>query len=75
MQNILAIWQREMKSYFVSPIAYVILTIFLFLSGLVFFGKLAEAWQYTMQAAQMGQGAQPVDIPAYVTQNLFGQQS
>jgi len=72
MQNILAIWQREMKSYFVSPIAYVILTIFLFLSGLVFFGKLAEAWQYTMQAAQMGQGAQPVDIPGYITQNLFG---
>ena len=39
MQNILAIWQREMKSYFVSPIAYVVLTVFLFLSGLFFFRK------------------------------------
>ena len=48
MQNILAIWQREMKSYFVSPIAYVVLTVFLFLSGLIFFGNLTEVYQYTM---------------------------
>lgn len=72
MQNILAIWQREMKSYFVSPIAYVVLTVFLFLSGLIFFGKLADVWQYTMTTAQMGQSMQPIDAPAYVTQSLFG---
>ena len=34
MKNILAIWQREMKSYFVSPIAYVVLTVFLLHRGL-----------------------------------------
>ncbi len=71
MQNILAIWQREMKSYFVSPIAYVVLTVFLFLSGLFFFGTLADVIQYTMTQAQYGQGAQPIDVPAYVTQSLF----
>jgi ABC-2 type transport system permease protein len=71
MQNILAIWQREMRSYFVSPIAYVVLTVFLFLSGLFFFGNLAEVVQYTMTQAQMGQGTQPIDVPAYVTQSLF----
>jgi ABC-2 type transport system permease protein len=71
MQNILAIWQREMKSYFVSPIAYVVLTVFLFLSGLFFFGNLTEVVQYTMTQAQMGQGVQPIDVPAYVTQSLF----
>ncbi len=71
MQNILAIWQREMKSYFVSPIAYVVLTVFLFLSGLIFFGNLSEVYQYTMTTAQMGQGTQPIDVPAYVTQSLF----
>jgi ABC-2 type transport system permease protein len=71
MQNILAIWQREMKSYFVSPIAYVVLTVFLFLTGLVFFGNLAEVYQYTMTAAQTGQGMQPIDVPAFVTQSLF----
>ncbi|MBN1570526.1 MAG: ABC transporter permease [Acidobacteria bacterium] len=71
MQNILAIWQREMKSYFVSPIAYVVLTVFLFLSGLFFFGNLTEVVQYTMSQAQMGQGVSPIDVPAYVTQSLF----
>jgi ABC-2 type transport system permease protein len=71
MQNMLAIWQREMKSYFVSPIAYVVLTVFLFLVGLFFFGNLADIVQYTMMQAQMGQGSQPIDVPALVTQQLF----
>ena len=71
MQYIMAIWQREMKSYFVSPIAYVVLTIFLILTGLFFFGNLSEAVQYTMMQAQMGQGGQPIDVPAYVVQSLF----
>ncbi len=71
MQNILAIWQREMKSYFVSPIAYVVLVVFLFLSGLVFFGNLTEVYQYMMTTAQTGQSMQPIDVPAYVTQSLF----
>jgi ABC-2 type transport system permease protein len=71
MHNILAIWQREMRSYFVSPIAYVVLTVFLFLSGLIFFGNLTEVYQYTMSTAQMGQEAQPIDVPAYITQSLF----
>jgi ABC-2 type transport system permease protein len=71
MQNILAIWQREMKSYFVSPIAYVVLTVFLFLSGLIFFGNLREVYQFTMSTAQMGQGPQAIDVPGFVTQSLF----
>ena len=71
MQNILAIWQREMKSYFVSPIAYAVLTLFLVISGVIFLGNLTEIYQYTMTTAQMGQGTQPIDMPAYVTQSLF----
>jgi ABC-2 type transport system permease protein len=71
MHNILAIWQREMRSYFVSPIAYVVLTVFLFLSGLIFFGNLTEVYQYTMSTAQTGQTAQPIDVPSYITQSLF----
>jgi ABC-2 type transport system permease protein len=71
MQNILAIWQREMKSYFVSPIAYVVLVIFLFLMGLFFFGNLTELVQYSMMQAQFGQAGQPLDVPAYVTRSLF----
>jgi len=60
-----------MKSYFVSPVAYVVLTIFLVLAGLFFFGNLSEVVQYTLSQAQMGQSWQPIDVPAYVIRTLF----
>ncbi|MEJ2108839.1 MAG: ABC transporter permease [Acidobacteriota bacterium] len=75
MQNIAAIWQREMKSYFVSPIAYVVLTVFVFLSGYFFYSYLSRVIEATMQAAMMqaqfGQPSQPIDVPSIVTQALF----
>ena len=72
MQNILAIWQREMKSYFVSPIAYVVLTVFLFLCGFFFYSILTAVIQSTMMQAQFGQGAQPMDVPGIVSRSFFG---
>src|SRR5216110_6731 len=48
MQNVLAIWQREMKAYFVSPVAYVVLTLWLLLSGLFFYAILTNVIQSTM---------------------------
>ena len=68
MQNILAIWQREIKSYFVSPVAYVVLTVFLALSGFFFFANLAEVIYYTIG---MGQSGQPIDVPTIVAGSLF----
>jgi ABC-2 type transport system permease protein len=71
MQNIVAIWQREMKSYFVSPIAYVVLTVFLFLSGFFFLSYLGQVIQATMMQAQFGQGSEPINVPGIITQALF----
>src|SRR5512137_2028975 len=72
MRNTLAIWQREMKGYFVSPIAYVVLTVFLFLSGFFFYSILTAVIQSTMMQSQFGQGAQPVDVPGIVSRSFFG---
>jgi ABC-2 type transport system permease protein len=72
MQYVLAIWQREMKSYFVSPIAYVVLTVFLFLSGFFFYSILTAVVQSTMMQGQFGQGMQPVDVPGIVSRSFFG---
>ena len=36
MMNILAIFKKELRSYFASPIAYVVLTIFALLSATSF---------------------------------------
>ena len=42
MRNVLTIAGRELRSYFVSPIAYVVLTGFLALGGWFFFNLLAR---------------------------------
>jgi ABC-2 type transport system permease protein len=48
MRNALAIAGREIRSYFVSPIAYVVLTGFLLLGGWFFFNLLAR-FSYLLQ--------------------------
>ena len=72
MQNILAIWQREMKSYFVSPIAYVVLTVFVFFTGFFFYSILSAVMQSAMYQAAYGQGSPPMDMPGIITRNVFG---
>lgn len=42
MKTFLALTRRELGVYFVSPMAYIILTVFLYLSGLVFVGTMKE---------------------------------
>lgn len=37
MSDVLTIWRKEMRIYFVSPLAYVFLSAFLFLAGLFFY--------------------------------------
>jgi ABC-2 type transport system permease protein len=48
VKNALAIATRELRSYFVSPVAYVVLTGFLLLSGWFFFNLLAR-FSYLLQ--------------------------
>ena len=42
MRNFLAMTRRELGVYFVSPMAYIILTFMLWLSGLIFVGSMKE---------------------------------
>lgn len=75
MRNIFAIVEREFRAYFASPVAYVVLTGFLFLSGIVFQGLLGQVMEYQLRAAmqaQSGRGSAAVDAPAVVTQQFLG---
>ena len=50
MKNIFIVFKRELRSYFATPVAYVYIVIFLFLSGLFTFqiSRLFEAGQATL---------------------------
>jgi ABC-2 type transport system permease protein len=71
MRNIFVIAERDFKSYFISPIAYVVLTIFILLSGFFFsliLGNMVE--MSSMRAMQSAQGGQPpdaIDMPGEVS--------
>ena len=57
MSNILAIAQKELKAYFSSPIAYIVIGVFALLYGYFFVAILAFFVRQSMQMSQFGAGA------------------
>ena len=55
MRNFLALYSKEMRSYFVSPIAYVVAGLFLLISGFLFRNIVM---QFNLLSLQLGQRAQ-----------------
>jgi ABC-2 type transport system permease protein len=56
MSNILAIAQKELKSYFASPIAYIVIGLFALLFGYFYVAILAYFVRQSMQMGQFGMG-------------------
>ncbi|BAZ41387.1 putative ABC-2 type transport system permease protein [Calothrix sp. NIES-4101] len=65
--NIIAIYRRELQSYFVSPLAYAIAGIFWFLAGLFFVIILQDILQFVnkldIQGQQFPGSVPPLDVP------------
>jgi len=55
MRNIWIIWRKELNSYFVSPIAYLLLTLFAFVAGFFFWVQLRGFIEYGMEMQMSGQ--------------------
>jgi len=75
MNGILAIFRREMKSYFVSPIAYIVIGFFLLITGYFFANILSILIERSMMAQMQAQrmGAPPdMDVPGLVIRNFVG---
>jgi ABC-2 type transport system permease protein len=71
MTNIWTIAKKELRTYFTSPIAYVVITVFLVLVGFFFYSLL---WWFNSQALQMSQNqyyASQININQMVYQPLF----
>lgn len=70
MSNILAIVQKELRSYFASPIAYVILGMFALLFGWFYVAILNIFVQQSMQMGSMGMGG-PVNVNQQMIRYVF----
>jgi ABC-2 type transport system permease protein len=75
MRHALVIARRELESYFVSPIAYAVMTVFTFVSGLFFSNMLVH---YVRQAAladaqiqKFGRSDLQLDVPTMVLAQFF----
>ena len=63
MSNILAIAQKELKSYFASPIAYIVIGLWALLYGYFFAAILHFFVRQSMQMSQFGmQGPQSMNV-------------
>jgi ABC-2 type transport system permease protein len=62
MRNILAIAHKELKSYFSSPIAYIVLGFWALLYGYFFVAILQYFVRQSMQMGQFSQGPQAMNI-------------
>lgn len=71
MRNIWAICKKEIKTYFTSPIAYVVITVFLVLVGFFFYSLI---WWFNSQSLQMARNPyylQQMNINQMVYSPLF----
>lgn len=75
MRSLYAVYRKEMGHYFVSPIAYVLVGVFLLLSAFFFEVILQRmiqgAMQQEMQAMRFGAPPE-IDVPGLVMRNFFG---
>jgi ABC-2 type transport system permease protein len=70
MRNVLVIFKKELKSYFASPIAYLLLAIFAVIFGFFFYSATRFFVLQGMQMQMMGRGM-PMDVNEYVIRPLL----
>lgn len=71
MKNILIICRKELKSYFASPIAYLLMAFFALIFGFGFYTATRDFVRYSFQSQMMGRGM-PMNINDQVIRPLLG---
>lgn len=71
MKNVWAICKKEIKTYFTSPIAYVVITVFLVLAGFFFYSLIIWFNSQSLQMARYPNYLQQVNINQMIYSPLF----
>lgn len=71
MRNVFTICGREVKAYFTSPIAYLLMGLFGLITGFMFYSATAYFISVSTQQQMSGQSS-PMDIGPYVIAPLLG---
>ena len=74
MRNILAVGRKELRSYFASPIAYIVATVFLVISGLIFFLTTIASGQATLTGLLGTIGIILLFLSPVLTMRLFAEE-
>ena len=70
MRNVWLVWRKEMRSYFVSPIAYLLLLMFALIFGWFFWNMIGAFVFYSMQSLREGQ-MYPMNVNEEVVRPLL----
>ncbi|MGE0616190.1 MAG: ABC transporter permease subunit [Bacteriovoracia bacterium] len=71
MKKILTIAWRDYKTYFTSPIAYILMFVFLVIMGLSFYNGLITFYNFTQNSRGNFMGGGPRSISDFLRQGLF----
>lgn len=71
MRNIWAVCKKEIKTYFTSPIAYVVTFVFLVVVGFFFYSSIWWFNSYSLQASRYPEAIQQLNINQMVYSPLF----
>jgi len=74
MRNVFLIWRKELRSYFVSPIAYLLLTMFALIFGFFFWNALGYFVMMGMESQLRGQ-PMPMNLNEEVIRPLLSNAS
>jgi len=72
MRNVLAVAGKELRAYFHSPIAYLVMTVWTALCGFVFYVMTGNLVAQTFRMQMMGQqGMPPVSLNEFIIRNML----
>ncbi len=71
MRNTLIICRKEMKGYFASPIAYLLMAFFALIFGFFFYSATRFLVDQAFRAQMMGGGMPPPDLNEYIVRPLL----